>query len=120
MTFDPFVYLSLPLPKPKLEYEVYFFKRDANGMSSSRPKKYTVKLAKDSPVSSLLDEMSRITGVKPSSMRCVQSKQNGLVEKFLQPNWTLNKPDTGKYLLVFELMVPKPDEEVSEFIVIQV
>ena len=89
-------------------------------MCSSRPKKFTVKLAKDSAVHNLLEEMSRLTGVKRETMRCVQSKQSGLVEKFLQPNWTLNKPEIGKYLLVFELMAHKPEEEVLEFVVIQV
>ncbi|CAG2116328.1 unnamed protein product, partial [Medioppia subpectinata] len=120
VTFDPFVYLSLPLPKPKVEYEVYFFKRDANGMSTSRPTKYLLKLPKDCVVKNMLDEISTLTGVDASALRCLQCLNSGSIEKFLQPNWTLNKPEVNKYLLIFELMVAtEPNEEIMEYVVIQ-
>ncbi|XP_054167612.1 ubiquitin carboxyl-terminal hydrolase 19-like isoform X2 [Oppia nitens] len=120
VTFDPFVYLSLPLPKPKVEYEVYFYRRDSNGMATSKPVKYTILLAKDSLVQTLLDEISQFTGVKPSSLRCLQSHPDGSLERFLQPMWPLKKPETGRTLLVFELMAAtEPNESVCEFFVVQ-
>ncbi len=52
----------------------------------------------------------------------IQASNSGLISKFLQPKWTLNKPQLGQYLLLFELVAPNENfkEDVQEFVVIQV
>lgn len=122
ITFDPFLYLSVPFPKPPIVHEVYFFKRDSNGMSTSKPIKYSIKLPHDSTVQKLLDYVSEETKVPASALRLIKASNNGSFPTFLaNTKWTLTKPQTGELLLLYELLAHNESakQDIQEFCLIQ-
>ena len=65
ITFDPILYLSVPLTRPLVNFTIYFFGRDkVTSISSGKPKKLNFKLRPEAKVQQLLDLVSERTQVK--------------------------------------------------------
>lgn len=119
ITFDPFLYVPLPIP-PKICYEVAFFARDnATGMCKSAVK-FFLKFFRDATVKDLLDVVSSSTNVPIQNMRLVQQSKGSILPKILNPKWLLtdyihaeaNNSASSLVLLVFETY-PQCDEYIE-------
>lgn len=66
--FDPFLYVPLPIPPPKIKYEVIFFARDKPTGMCKGSTSYTIKLPHSSTVSELLNIISAKTNVSTKSV----------------------------------------------------
>ncbi|KAF6030636.1 USP19 [Bugula neritina] len=76
VTFDPYMYISVPIPKPKCQVSVIVF--PWNGEKS--PYKVTVSLPKGSGVKVLCEELFNVTDVRrPRSFEILQSKDGKCV-----------------------------------------
>ncbi|KAI1303088.1 Ubiquitin carboxyl-terminal hydrolase 19 [Halotydeus destructor] len=116
VTFDPFLYLSVPLPKNKVVHSIYFFSKDA----SRKPEKYVFKLAADARVSSMLDYMKERTECKKLKAMLVS---NGSIRRLLKSSEVMpqiGSSERSSMILVFDILTEEDaGEPVIEFIVNQ-
>ncbi|RWS11041.1 ubiquitin carboxyl-terminal hydrolase 19-like protein [Dinothrombium tinctorium] len=118
ITFDPFLYLSIPIPKNQILHSVFFFPLDA----SKKPVRFLVKLHSDSKVKKLLEAISLRTGVAIDKLQMIHAS-DGNLQSYLTPDSSiplLPKTDCSDMLLIFERLTEKEvNEKVCEFVVQQ-
>ncbi|RWS25287.1 hypothetical protein B4U80_07359 [Leptotrombidium deliense] len=115
ITFDPFLYLSIPVPKTLLLLSVYFFSTD----SSKKPTKFLVKIHSESKVKKLVQMIAVRTNVAVSNLQLIQVS-NGTIEHYFLPENTIPKLDAKDMLLMFEVLRKDSEgEDICEFVVQQ-
>lgn len=115
ITFDPFLYLSVPLPKKKKTVPVTFMWKDPH----RKPVKYLVQLIKDSSVEHFKEVLSRKTGVRPSSIRVFEAYR-GLIHKHFHSGSDLSNVQPNETIIAAEMLSKETaGEEVIEMPVIQ-
>ncbi|XP_060582154.1 ubiquitin carboxyl-terminal hydrolase 19-like isoform X2 [Ruditapes philippinarum] len=80
ITFDPFLYLSLPLPKRQRLLPVTFMWKDPY----RKPIRYMLKLSKEATVEGLKDALHRKTGVAPSNIRVFEAYKGRIHKMFVR------------------------------------
>ncbi|OWK02881.1 hypothetical protein Celaphus_00010507 [Cervus elaphus hippelaphus] len=72
ITFDPFLYLPVPLPQKQKVLPVFYFAREPH----SKPIKFLVSVSKEnSSASEVLDSLSQSVHVKPENLRLAERPQ---------------------------------------------
>lgn len=115
ITFDPFLYLSVPLPKKKRALPIFYFSKDP----CCRPIKYVVMLPQDATVEDLKEKVSHKTGVNPADLRVFEVYKNKF-HKILGKGTSLSTVTLNDVIFVFEVLNEKlAGEPVVEFSVVQ-
>lgn len=105
--FDPFMYLTLPLPvetKRKLIVTVHFL--DTN----RKPTKYCVKVEKAGSVKDLINALSEVTGIPSNRMKIYESFKHKFHKKWKENEWIAEIADTD-VLYAFE--IPEDEEYIQ-------
>lgn len=114
ITFDPFLYLSAPIPKKKLFTVTFLWRNPAR-----RPVKMTVALVKDTSLQHLKEVLSRKTGVVPRNMRVFEVYHSLIVKRF-NDGADLGQVQPNDVIMVSEVLSKEmAGEEVVEVEVIQ-
>uniref|UniRef100_A0A2I3FUK5 Ubiquitin carboxyl-terminal hydrolase 19 n=1 Tax=Nomascus leucogenys TaxID=61853 RepID=A0A2I3FUK5_NOMLE len=100
ITFDPFLYLPVPLPQKQKVLPVFYFAREPH----SKPIKFLVSVSKEnSTASEVLDSLSQSVHVKPENLRLAEVIKNRFHRVFL-PSHSLDTVSPSDMLLCFELL----------------
>lgn len=115
ITFDPFLYLSLPLPRNQRLLPVTFLWRDPK----KKPTKYMLRMSKDGPVEMMKELLERKTGVKSNCIRVFEAYK-GRIRKIFTPGSCLSLVQAGDLIIACEVLSEEQaGEPVMEFGVIQ-
>ncbi|XP_062607024.1 ubiquitin carboxyl-terminal hydrolase 19-like isoform X1 [Saccostrea cucullata] len=115
ITFDPFLYLSLPLPKKKRLLPVIFMWKDPY----KKPVQLVLRLPKECTTEVLKEEASKKTGVKPSAMG-VYETYKGKIYKFYGKGTDLSAVQSNDTILISEVLTEDiAGEPVHEIYVVQ-
>eukprot|EP00057_Strongylocentrotus_purpuratus_P014458 XP_011668932.1 PREDICTED: ubiquitin carboxyl-terminal hydrolase 19 [Strongylocentrotus purpuratus] len=115
ITFDPFMHLSMPLPKKKRHFPVYFFSRDCN----QRPVKYVLSLGSDATVHDLTVQVGQMAGVNAANLRVFEVHRS-CIHKVFSRRSTLSGMSFNDIIFVHEVLSPAmAGESVVELSVIQ-
>uniref|UniRef100_A0A8I5ZMS3 ubiquitinyl hydrolase 1 n=1 Tax=Rattus norvegicus TaxID=10116 RepID=A0A8I5ZMS3_RAT len=107
ITFDPFLYLPVPLPQKQKVLPIYYFAREPH----SKPIKFLVSVSKEnSSASEVLESLSQSVHVKPESLRLAEVIKNRFHRVFL-PSHSLDAVSPTDVLLCFELLSPELAKE---------
>nr|XP_058931108.1 ubiquitin carboxyl-terminal hydrolase 19 isoform X3 [Kogia breviceps] len=107
ITFDPFLYLPVPLPQKQKVLPVFYFAREPH----SKPVKFLVSISKEnSSASEVLDSLSQSVHVKPENLRLAEVIKNRFHRVFL-PSHSLDTVSPSDMLLCFELLSPELAKE---------
>ncbi|XP_021573298.1 ubiquitin carboxyl-terminal hydrolase 19 isoform X8 [Carlito syrichta] len=107
ITFDPFLYLPVPLPQKQKVLPVFYFAREPH----SKPIKFLVSISKEnSSASEVLDSLSQSVHVKPENLRLAEVIKNRFHRVFL-PSHSLDTVSASDTLLCFELLSPELAKE---------
>ncbi|XP_072578427.1 ubiquitin carboxyl-terminal hydrolase 19 isoform X29 [Vulpes vulpes] len=107
ITFDPFLYLPVPLPQKQKVLPVFYFAREPH----SKPIKFLVSISKEnSSASEVLDSLSQSVHVKPENLRLAEVIKNRFHRVFL-PSHSLDTVSPSDTLLCFELLSPELAKE---------
>ncbi|XP_062056836.1 ubiquitin carboxyl-terminal hydrolase 19 isoform X16 [Lepus europaeus] len=107
ITFDPFLYLPVPLPQKQKVLPVFYFAREPH----SKPVKFLVSVSKESSsASEVLDSLSQSVHVKPENLRLAEVIKNRFHRVFL-PSHSLDTVSPSDVLLCFELLSPELAKE---------
>nr|XP_039333136.1 ubiquitin carboxyl-terminal hydrolase 19 isoform X8 [Saimiri boliviensis boliviensis] len=107
ITFDPFLYLPVPLPQKQKVLPVFYFAREPH----SKPVKFLVSVSKEnSTASEVLDSLSQSVHVKPENLRLAEVIKNRFQRVFL-PSHSLDTVSPSDMLLCFELLSPELAKE---------
>ncbi|OTF77570.1 ubiquitin carboxyl-terminal hydrolase-like protein, partial [Euroglyphus maynei] len=93
--FDPFLFVPLPIPPPKLIYNVIYFDRDHQTDMCKSVSKFSIRIAQNSTVNDLLDKLYREKQVIPTkNVRLMQPQfrnhtRDLIPVKFFNVNWLL-------------------------------
>ncbi|EDO44502.1 predicted protein [Nematostella vectensis] len=113
--YDPFMNLSVPLPKENKLLKVVVFFKDTSRM----PLKMTVKVSQDGSVEQLMAAVERKTGIRVQNMRVVEEFQ-GKFHKVFQRNSSLSSVTATDNIFVFQVLgVEEAEEEVYEVSIMQ-
>ncbi|XP_050996647.1 ubiquitin carboxyl-terminal hydrolase 19 isoform X1 [Acomys russatus] len=107
ITFDPFLYLPVPLPQKQKVLPIFYFAREPH----SKPIKFLVSVSKEnSSASEVLDSLSQSVHVKPENLRLAEVIKNRFHRVFL-PSHSLDAVSPTDMLLCFELLSPELAKE---------
>ncbi|CAK6435914.1 unnamed protein product [Pipistrellus nathusii] len=107
ITFDPFLYLPVPLPQKQKVLPVVFFAREPH----SRPVKFLVSVSKEnSSASEVLDALAQRVHVQPENLRLTEVVKSRFHRMFL-PSHSLDTVSPSDLLLCFELLSPELAKE---------
>uniref|UniRef100_A0A8C0D1G9 ubiquitinyl hydrolase 1 n=1 Tax=Balaenoptera musculus TaxID=9771 RepID=A0A8C0D1G9_BALMU len=107
ITFDPFLYLPVPLPQKQKVLPIFYFAREPH----SKPVKFLVSISKEnSSASEVLDSLSQSVHVKPENLRLAEVIKNRFHRVFL-PSHSLDTVSPSDTLLCFELLSPELAKE---------
>ncbi|XP_059520748.1 ubiquitin carboxyl-terminal hydrolase 19 isoform X3 [Myotis daubentonii] len=107
ITFDPFLYLPVPLPQKQKVLPVFFFAREPH----SKPIKFLVSVSKEnSSASEVLDALSQRVHVPPENLRLTEVMKSRFHRMFL-PSHSLDTVSPSDLLLCFELLSPELAKE---------
>ncbi|XP_049496379.1 ubiquitin carboxyl-terminal hydrolase 19 isoform X4 [Panthera uncia] len=107
ITFDPFLYLPVPLPQKQKVLPVFYFAREPH----SKPIKFLVSISKEnSSASEVLESLSQSVHVKPENLRLAEVIKNRFHRVFL-PSHSLDTVSPSDTLLCFELLSPELAKE---------
>ena len=95
--FDPFLFVPLPIPPPKLIYNVIYFDRDPITDMCKNVSKFSVCIAQNSTVNNLLDKLLEKQVIPTKNVRLMQpqlrqqhNRSNDIMPvKFFNVNWLL-------------------------------
>ncbi|XP_027026509.2 ubiquitin carboxyl-terminal hydrolase 19 isoform X4 [Tachysurus fulvidraco] len=100
ITFDPFLYLPVPLPQKQKVLTVFYFAREPH----KKPVKFLVSVSKEnSSTAEVLESMSRSVRVKPENLRLAEVVKNRFHRIFL-PSHTLDTVTSTDMLFCFEVV----------------
>ncbi|XP_041347481.1 ubiquitin carboxyl-terminal hydrolase 19-like [Gigantopelta aegis] len=115
ITFDPFLYLSIPLPKKCRLLPVTFMWKEPY----KKPVRYMLKLPKDASVEHLKDELCMKTEVLPCHMRVIEAYR-GKIHKTFSRGASLTGVQANDNIIVCEVLSEEvAGERVYEVSVIQ-
>uniref|UniRef100_A0A4X2LSL0 ubiquitinyl hydrolase 1 n=1 Tax=Vombatus ursinus TaxID=29139 RepID=A0A4X2LSL0_VOMUR len=107
ITFDPFLYLPVPLPQKQKVLTVYYFAKEPH----KKPVKFLVSISKEnSSAMEVLDSLAQSVHVKPESLRLAEVIKNRFHRVFL-PSHSLDTVSPTDLLLCFEVLSPELAKE---------
>ncbi|KAJ7317131.1 hypothetical protein JRQ81_003293 [Phrynocephalus forsythii] len=102
ITFDPFLYLPVPLPQKQKVLTVYYFAKEPH----KKPIKFLVSISKEnSTAMEVLDSVSHSVRVNPENLRLAEVIKNRFHRTFLPSN-SLDTVSPADLLLCFEVLSP--------------
>ncbi|XP_078517944.1 ubiquitin carboxyl-terminal hydrolase 19 isoform X4 [Lissotriton helveticus] len=114
ITFDPFLYLPVPLPQKQKVLTVYFFAKEPH----KNPVKFLVSVSKEnSNAAEVLDSISHSARVIPENLRLAEVIKNRFHRLFL-PSHSLDTISPADLLFCFEVL--SPDLAKERVVVLQV
>ncbi|KAM7410825.1 hypothetical protein PAMA_020995 [Pampus argenteus] len=100
ITFDPFLYLPVPLPQKQKVLSVFYFAKEPH----KKPIKFLVSVSKDnSSTAEVLESISRSVRVKPENLRLAEVGKNRFQRMFL-PSHSLDTVSSSDMLFCFEVL----------------
>ncbi|NXU46954.1 UBP19 hydrolase, partial [Drymodes brunneopygia] len=100
ITFDPFLYLPVPLPQKQKVLTVYYFAKEPH----KKPIKFLVSISKEnSSAMEVLDSVAHSVRVKPENLRLAEVIKNHFHRMFLPSN-SLDTVSPTDLLLCFEVL----------------
>ncbi|XP_076074330.1 ubiquitin carboxyl-terminal hydrolase 19-like [Mytilus galloprovincialis] len=115
ITFDPFLYLQVPLPKKKRLIPVIFMWKDPY----KKPVQLILRLPKESTTQMLKDAVYKKTGVSPRNMRVFESYKSKFY-KFFQNGDDLSSIQANDTIIVSEVLSAEvAGENVYEVYILQ-
>ncbi|XP_068452984.1 ubiquitin carboxyl-terminal hydrolase 19 isoform X2 [Clinocottus analis] len=100
ITFDPFLYLPVPLPQKQKVLSVFYFAKEPH----KKPIKFLVSVSKEnSSTTEVLDSISRNVRVKPENLRLAEVGKNRFQRMFL-PTHSLDTVSSSDTLFCFEVL----------------
>ncbi|XP_036005606.1 ubiquitin carboxyl-terminal hydrolase 19 isoform X3 [Fundulus heteroclitus] len=100
ITFDPFLYLPVPLPQKQKVLSVFYFAKEPH----KKPIKFLVSVSKDnSSTAEVLDSISRSVRVKSENLRLAEVAKNRFQRIFL-PSHSLDTVSPSDMLFCFEVL----------------
>ncbi|XP_058278223.1 ubiquitin carboxyl-terminal hydrolase 19 isoform X5 [Hirundo rustica] len=107
ITFDPFLYLPVPLPQKQKVLTVYYFAKEPH----KKPIKFLVSISKEnSSAMEVLDSVAHSVRVKPENLRLAEVIKNHIHRIFLPSN-SLDTVSPTDLLLCFEVLSPELAKE---------
>uniref|UniRef100_A0A8C3LCY4 Ubiquitin carboxyl-terminal hydrolase 19 n=1 Tax=Chrysolophus pictus TaxID=9089 RepID=A0A8C3LCY4_CHRPC len=107
ITFDPFLYLPVPLPQKQKVLTVYYFAKEPH----KKPIKFLVSISKEnSSAMEVLDSVAHSVHVKPDNLRLAEVIKNRFQRMFL-PSQSLDTVSPTDLLLCFEVLSPELAKE---------
>ncbi|KYO35554.1 ubiquitin carboxyl-terminal hydrolase 19 isoform A [Alligator mississippiensis] len=107
ITFDPFLYLPVPLPQKQKVLTVYFFAKEPH----KKPIKFLVSISKEnSSAMEVLDSVAHSVHVKSENLRLAEVIKNRFHRMFL-PSHSLDTVSPTDLLLCFEVLSPELAKE---------
>ncbi|NXI61104.1 UBP19 hydrolase, partial [Anseranas semipalmata] len=107
ITFDPFLYLPVPLPQKQKVLTVYYFAKEPH----KKPIKFLVSISKEnSSAMEVLDSVAHSVRVKPENLRLAEVIKNRFHRMFL-PSHSLDTVSPTDLLLCFEVLSPELAKE---------
>ncbi|NXU51395.1 UBP19 hydrolase, partial [Turnix velox] len=107
ITFDPFLYLPVPLPQKQKVLTVYYFAKEPH----KKPIKFLVSISKEnSSAMEVLDSVAHSVRVKPENLRLAEVNKNRFHRMFLPSN-SLDTVSPTDLLLCFEVLSPELAKE---------
>ncbi|XP_075951419.1 ubiquitin carboxyl-terminal hydrolase 19 isoform X2 [Anarhichas minor] len=100
ITFDPFLYLPVPLPQKQKVLSVFYFAKEPH----KKPVKFLVSVSKEnSSTAEVLESISRNVRVKPENLRLAEVGKNRFQRMFL-PSHSLDMVSSSDMLFCFEVL----------------
>ncbi|XP_063282779.1 ubiquitin carboxyl-terminal hydrolase 19 isoform X3 [Pelobates fuscus] len=100
ITFDPFLYLPVPLPQKQKVLTVYFFAKEPH----NKPIKFLVSISKEhSSAAEVLESISQSVRVKPENLKLAEVAKNRFHRVFM-PSCSLDSVAPSDLLFCFELL----------------
>ncbi|XP_040904239.1 ubiquitin carboxyl-terminal hydrolase 19 isoform X2 [Toxotes jaculatrix] len=100
ITFDPFLYLPVPLPQKQKVLSVFYFAKEPH----KKPVKFLVSVSKEnSSTAEVLESISRSVRVKPENLRLAEVGKNRFQRMFL-PSHSLDTVSSSDMLFCFEVL----------------
>ncbi|XP_041859245.1 ubiquitin carboxyl-terminal hydrolase 19 isoform X2 [Melanotaenia boesemani] len=100
ITFDPFLYLPVPLPQKQKVLSVFYFAKEPH----KKPIKFLVSVSKEnSNTAEVLESISRSVRVKPENLRLAEVGKNRFQRVFL-PSHSLDTVSPSDMLFCFEVL----------------
>uniref|UniRef100_A0A8C5S9Q9 ubiquitinyl hydrolase 1 n=1 Tax=Laticauda laticaudata TaxID=8630 RepID=A0A8C5S9Q9_LATLA len=107
ITFDPFLYLPVPLPQKQKVLTVYYFAKEPH----NKPVKFLVSISKEnSTAMEVLDSVSHSVRVNSENLRLAEVIKNHFHRMFL-PSQSLDAVSPTDLLLCFEVLSPELAKE---------
>uniref|UniRef100_A0A3Q3VQV9 ubiquitinyl hydrolase 1 n=1 Tax=Mola mola TaxID=94237 RepID=A0A3Q3VQV9_MOLML len=100
ITFDPFLYLPVPLPQKQKVLSVFYYAKEPH----KKPIKFLVSVSKEnSSTAEVLESISRSVRVKPENLRLAEVGKNRFQRMFL-PSHSLDTVSSSDMLFCFEVL----------------
>uniref|UniRef100_A0AAV2M1N9 ubiquitinyl hydrolase 1 n=1 Tax=Knipowitschia caucasica TaxID=637954 RepID=A0AAV2M1N9_KNICA len=100
ITFDPFLYLPVPLPQKQKVLSVFYFSKEPH----KRPIKFLVSVSKEnSSAAEVLDSISRSVRIKAENLRLAEVCKSRL-QRLLLPSQSLDSVSASDLLFCFEVL----------------
>uniref|UniRef100_A0A4W6FZG5 ubiquitinyl hydrolase 1 n=1 Tax=Lates calcarifer TaxID=8187 RepID=A0A4W6FZG5_LATCA len=100
ITFDPFLYLPVPLPQKQKVLSVFYFAKEPH----KKPIKFLVSVSKEnSSTAEVLESISRSVRVKPENLRLAEVGKSRFQRMFL-PSHSLDTVSSSDMLFCFEVL----------------
>ncbi|XP_050952088.1 ubiquitin carboxyl-terminal hydrolase 19 isoform X2 [Labeo rohita] len=100
ITFDPFLYLPVPLPQKQKVLTVFYFAKDPH----KKPVKFLVSVSKEnSSTTEVLESISRSVRNKPENLRLAEVVKNRF-HRIFSPSQSLDTVTSSDLLFCFEVL----------------
>ncbi|XP_026187907.1 ubiquitin carboxyl-terminal hydrolase 19 isoform X3 [Mastacembelus armatus] len=100
ITFDPFLYLPVPLPQKQKVLSVFYFAKEPH----KKPIKFLVSVSKEnSSTAEVLESISRSVRIKPENLRLAEVGKNRF-QRMLLPSHSLDTVSSSDMLFCFEVL----------------
>ncbi|XP_040214845.1 ubiquitin carboxyl-terminal hydrolase 19 isoform X2 [Rana temporaria] len=107
ITFDPFLYLPVPLPQKQKVLTVYYFAKEPH----KKPLKFLVSISKEnSSASDVLESISQSVRVKMENLRLAEVAKHRFHRMF-RPSCSVDSVSPSDVLLCFEVLSPELAKE---------
>ncbi|XP_059383662.1 ubiquitin carboxyl-terminal hydrolase 19 isoform X2 [Carassius carassius] len=115
ITFDPFLYLPVPLPQKQKVLSVFYFAKDPH----KKPVKFLVSVSKvNSNTAEVLESISRSVRNKPENLRLAEVVKNRF-HRIFSPNQSLDMVTSNELLFCFEMLSKDLAKERVVFLKVQ-
>ncbi|XP_059397271.1 ubiquitin carboxyl-terminal hydrolase 19-like isoform X2 [Carassius carassius] len=100
ITFDPFLYLPVPLPQKQKVLTVFYFAKEPH----KKPVKFLVSVSKEnSSTAEVLESISRSVRIKPENLRLAEVVKNRF-NRIFSPPQSLDTVSSSDLLFCFEVL----------------